>query len=39
MIIPEYERSSEPMKGERVLTHPDMQRANEWILREYRVYV
>ena len=27
------------MKGECVLTHPDMQRANEWILREYRVYV
>ena len=36
MIIPERERSREPMKGERVLTHPDMQRANEWVLREYR---
>ncbi|HMK47435.1 MAG TPA: DUF5591 domain-containing protein [Methanocella sp.] len=35
MIIPEYERSAEPMKGERVLSHPDMIRANEWILHEY----
>ncbi|CAJ36538.1 DUF5591 domain-containing protein [Methanocella arvoryzae] len=36
MIIPEHERSKEPMKGERVLSHPDMIRANEWILREYQ---
>ena len=35
MIIPEHERSKEPLKGERVLTHPDMARANEWILHEY----
>jgi predicted RNA-binding protein len=34
MIIPENERSKEPMKGERVLTHPDMARANEWILSD-----
>lgn len=34
MIIPDDERSPEPMKGERVLSHPDMVRANEWILSE-----
>ncbi|MDI6896458.1 DUF5591 domain-containing protein [Methanocella conradii] len=34
MIIPENERSKEPMKGERVLSHPDMVRANEWILSD-----
>lgn len=34
MIIPENERSTEPMKGERVLSHPDMLRANEWILSD-----
>lgn len=34
MIIPEDERSKEPMKGERVLSHPDMIRANEWILSD-----
>ena len=34
MIIPENERSTEPMKGERVLNHPDMVRANEWILSD-----
>ena len=39
MIIPERERSKEPMKGERVLTHPDMQRANEWVLRKYQAPV
>jgi predicted RNA-binding protein len=47
MIIPENERSTEPMKGERVLSHPDMVRANEWILsdtyaapkRDYCVFV
>ena len=36
MIIPEHERSKEPMKGERVLSHPDMIRANEWVLHEYQ---
>lgn len=39
MIIPEHERSKEPMKGERVLNHPDMIRANEWILHEYEAPV
>ena len=34
MIIPENERSPEPMKGERVLSHPDMVRANEWVLSD-----
>jgi archaeosine synthase len=34
MIIPKNERSQEPMKGERVLNHPDMVRANEWILSD-----
>ena len=34
MIIPEDERSEEPMVGERVLNHPDMIRANEWILSD-----
>lgn len=34
MIIPEDERSKEPIRGERVLTHPDMIKANEWILSE-----
>ncbi len=34
MIIPEDERSKEPMIGERVLNHPDMIKANEWILSE-----
>jgi predicted RNA-binding protein len=47
MIIPENERSQEPMKGERVLSHPDMVRANEWVLsdaytaphRDYCIFV
>lgn len=47
MIIPEQERSKEPMKGERVLNHPDMIKANEWILsdnyqapvRDYCIFV
>lgn len=34
MIIPEDERSDEPMVGERVLNHPDMVKANEWILSD-----
>ncbi|MCD1294566.1 queuine tRNA-ribosyltransferase containing PUA domain protein [Methanocella sp. CWC-04] len=34
MIIPEDERSGEPIKGERVLSHPDMIKASEWILSE-----
>jgi predicted RNA-binding protein len=36
MIIPESERSKEPLVGERVITHPDIVRANEWILTEYK---
>lgn len=35
MIIPENERSREPLIGERVIKHPDIVRANEWILTEY----
>lgn len=35
MIIPPEERSSEPLEGERVLKHPDMAKANEWILTRY----
>lgn len=34
-IIPINERSSEPLDNERIIYHPDMQRANEWILTEY----
>ncbi|MEM2924495.1 MAG: DUF5591 domain-containing protein [Methanocellales archaeon] len=36
MIIPESERSKEPLVGEKVITHPDIIRANEWILTEYK---
>lgn len=36
-IIPENERSSEPLDTERLIYHPDMKRANEWILTEYEV--
>jgi len=35
MIIPEEERSSKPLKGEKVFSHPDMIRANEYVLIEY----
>lgn len=35
MIIPEHERSDEPLIGERVIRHPDMTRAVEWVLTEY----
>ncbi len=34
-IIPEDERSNEPMDTERVIYHPDMLKANEWVLSEY----
>ncbi|HEY3363357.1 MAG TPA: queuine tRNA-ribosyltransferase containing PUA domain protein, partial [Methanosarcina sp.] len=34
-IIPEDERSKEPLDTDRVIYHPDMIRANEWILDEY----
>ncbi|MGZ4848769.1 MAG: DUF5591 domain-containing protein [Halobacteriota archaeon] len=35
MIIPETERSSAPLVGEKVFSHPDMVRANEFVLHEY----
>ncbi len=35
MIIPEAERSTLPLVGEGVFAHPDMVRANEYVLREY----
>jgi predicted RNA-binding protein len=34
-IIPEAERSQEPLDTDRVIYHPDMIRANEWVLGEY----
>lgn len=34
-IIPENERSAEPLDTDMVIYHPDMKRANEWILTEY----
>lgn len=36
-IIPEDERSSEPLDTERIIYHPDMVKANKWILDEYEV--
>ena len=35
LIIPENERSKEPLDTDRVIYHPDMIRANEWVLTEY----
>ena len=35
LIIPENERSDEPLDTEQLIYHPDMKRANEWILTEY----
>ena len=35
MIIPESERSTAPLVGEKVFSHPDMVRANEYVLHEY----
>lgn len=34
-IIPENERSAEPLDTDMIIYHPDMKRANEWILTEY----
>ncbi|SFM19614.1 DUF5591 domain-containing protein [Methanolobus profundi] len=34
-IIPEDERSSLPLDTDEVIYHPDMIRANEWVLTEY----
>jgi len=36
MIIPESERSAAPLIGEKIFAHPDMVRANEYVLREYK---
>lgn len=35
MIIPPHERSDEPLTGEKVIHHPDMIRAVEWVIEEY----
>ncbi|TGC06657.1 DUF5591 domain-containing protein [Methanolobus halotolerans] len=34
-IIPENERSSKPLDTDELIYHPDMIRANEWVLNEY----
>lgn len=34
-IIPEAERSPEPLDTDKIIYHPDMLRANDWILKEY----
>ncbi|MDY0266322.1 MAG: DUF5591 domain-containing protein [Methanimicrococcus sp.] len=36
-IIPENERSTEPLDTENIIHHPDMERANEWIVTEYEI--
>lgn len=36
-IIPEDERSDEPLDTENIIHHPDMERANEWIVTEYEI--
>ncbi len=35
MIIPDAERSRTPLTGEKIFAHPDMVRANEYVLQEY----
>jgi archaeosine synthase len=35
MIIPESERSTQPLVGAKIFSHPDMVRANEFVLNEY----
>ncbi|MGZ4916710.1 MAG: DUF5591 domain-containing protein [Halobacteriota archaeon] len=35
MIIPDTDRSPLPLKGDKIFVHPDMVRANEYVLREY----
>jgi len=35
MIIHESERSRAPLVGEKVFSHPDMARANEYVLGDY----
>ena len=34
-IIPEDERSKEPLDTERIIYHPDMIKANDWVINEY----
>ncbi|MDR0767758.1 MAG: DUF5591 domain-containing protein [Methanosarcinales archaeon] len=36
-IIPENERSTEPLDTDNIIHHPDMERANEWIVTEYEI--
>ena len=36
-IIPEDERSSEPLDTQNIIHHPDMVRANEWIVSDYEI--
>ena len=36
-IIPDNERSDEPLDTENIIHHPDMVRANEWIISEYAI--
>lgn len=36
-IIPKSERSEEPLDTENIIHHPDMERANEWIVTEYEI--
>ncbi|MDR2943588.1 MAG: DUF5591 domain-containing protein [Methanosarcinales archaeon] len=36
-IIPETERSNEPLDTENIIHHPDMERANEWVVTEYEI--
>lgn len=38
-IIPEDERSDLPLDTDEVIYHPDMIRANEWVLSEYKAPV
>lgn len=37
IIIPKEERSLEPLDTERIIHHPDMIRANKWILENYTI--
>lgn len=36
-IIPKNERSIEPLDTEYIMHHPDMVKANEWILKNYNI--
>lgn len=37
LIIPENERSDEPLNTEQIIHHPDMERANRWVITDYDV--